>query len=181
MFRALAIQVGLLALVTAACGHKIGDSCSVASDCSQDGTRVCDTFSPGGYCTVQNCDYGTCPEDSACIRFLPALENAPTCSAQADCAIDELCTIGGQCAPTSIEQRFCMATCGDNGDCRDAYECRNRDLMMRHGGEPVPDPTSASATVPSTKFCGPRRTCTQHTDCDSGEECSFETKVCVPM
>jgi hypothetical protein len=28
------------------------------------------------------------------------------------------------CAPRDTERRYCEKTCGDNGDCRDHYECR---------------------------------------------------------
>jgi hypothetical protein len=182
MSRPLAILLIVSSVVGgAACGHKIGDSCNISSDCAQDGTRVCDTFSPGGYCTIQGCDFGTCPGEAVCVRFFPALENATPCTTQNDCQIDEVCTVGGQCAPSSIEQRFCMLSCSGSGDCRDGYECRNRDLQKMHGGEPVPDPTAASADPPNKSFCGSRRQCSVDNDCDiTVETCDLGSRTCVP-
>ena len=175
------IRPALIALVVVAtaCGHKIGDTCGISADCAEDGTRVCDSNSRGGYCTIQGCDFNTCPEEAVCVRFFPALENAAACTSSSDCARDELCTVGGQCAPVSIETRFCMLACTSNGDCRDAYECRTLDLMKVHGGEPVPDPTSTSAAVPNKPFCAQRRTCTLNSQCGTGETCDPNIKVCV--
>jgi hypothetical protein len=174
--------LAVLALVAcAACGHKIGDSCTLSTDCSQDGTRVCDTFSPrGGYCTIQGCDYGTCPSEAVCVRFYPALEKGNTCNIPADCEPDEVCTIGGDCAPRSIEERFCMLSCSSDGDCRDGYECRTKPVMIAHGGEPVPDPNSNDLTVPNLPFCAPRRVCTLAGDCAATERCDLDLHVCLP-
>ena len=134
-----------LALSAVACGDQIGDSCSLSTDCASDGTRICDTTSPGGYCTVIGCDVGTCPEDSVCVRFFPATDSNRVCDpatedrTENNCTGDEVCTFSGSCAPRNAEVRFCMQTCGSNGDCRDQYECRDEELMREHGGEPVPE------------------------------------------
>jgi hypothetical protein len=191
----------LLLVAAAACGHKIGDSCALSSDCSQDGSRVCDTFSVGGYCTIRGCDYNTCPSEAVCVSFYPGVvatrcagdgtcgtgqtcspdHLCTSCSQQMDCAADQFCTIGGQCAPSSIEQRFCMLSCSSDGDCRDGYECRTQALMKIHGGEPVQDPTAPTAMVPDRPFCAPRRPCATISDCDTanGETCDPGLKVCV--
>lgn len=128
-----------------ACSKDIGDACIVSSDCSPNGDRLCDIASPGGYCTIQGCDYSTCPEDSACIRFFtgsfanlacdPATEDA--LGGTNACSEDELCSLEGHCVPRSSEVRYCMKTCSSNDDCRGGYECRDLDLMKEHGGEPV--------------------------------------------
>jgi hypothetical protein len=170
----------LLALCAVACGHKIGDTCGISADCSQDGTRVCDIYSHGGYCTIAGCDYNTCPSESVCIEFFPGVENAVACTAQTDCARDEICTLGGQCAPVSVEQRFCMLSCSSNSDCRDAFECRTLDIMKMHGGQPVPDPTATTTAVPDKPFCAPRRPCTINAQCAANETCDFTLKVCLP-
>lgn len=196
-FPTLPLVVGLLAGLIAACGHKIGDSCSVSSDCSSDGTRVCDTFSPGGSCTIEGCDFGSCPEEAVCVRFFPAQnsntctktctdsevcaigdECVPRCSTTNLCEPDEVCTVGGKCAPRSIELRFCMPTCGDDGDCRDSYECRTLDVMKRHGGEPVPDPEATEVDDSPQPFCGGRKPCIRDIDCDVGDVCEFATHLC---
>jgi hypothetical protein len=46
-----------------------------------------------------------------------------------------------------------MRTCEGQDDCRDGYECRNRDLMIAHGGEPVLAPGVVFDQNP--KFCAP--------------------------
>jgi hypothetical protein len=150
-----------LVVALAACGKEIGDECIVSSDCSPNGDRQCDTSSKGGYCTIQGCDFDTCPDEAACVRFFtgafsnrtcdPLTENQP--GGTDDCNLDELCSLVGQCVPRSSEVRFCMKTCSSNGDCRDGYECRNRDLMISHGGEPVLAPGQVFDNDP--KFCAP--------------------------
>lgn len=133
----LVLTVGLLA---AACGDEIGDECIVSSDCDPDGTRICDTEQPGGYCTIQGCDWNTCPEESICVRFFTGgFENKP-CQAQSECTLDELCSLEGLCVPRSSESRFCMRSCESNDDCRDGYECRDLEKMIANGGEPVLEP-----------------------------------------
>ena len=155
--RATAAIAALLA--TAACGDEIGDECSLSSDCSTQGDRVCDITSPGGYCTVIGCDYDTCPEESVCVRFFSVADTNRTCepreedlAGRDDCTPDELCTLSGTCVPRTAEIRFCMRTCGGNGDCRDGYECRDEDRMREHGGEPVPPPGEAVSEDPQA-FC----------------------------
>jgi len=150
----------VVAAAAGACGKEIGDECIVSSDCSPNGDRQCDVSSKGGYCTIQGCDFDTCPAESACVRFFtgsfsnrpcdPATENTST----DDCNLDELCSLVGQCVPRSSEVRFCMRKCGNNGDCRDGYECRDLDLMIAHGGEPVLAPgLTFEDNLP--KFCAP--------------------------
>jgi hypothetical protein len=154
----------VLTLVVAAigCGKEIGDECVLSSDCSPNGDRLCDTASSGGYCTIQGCDFNTCPEESACVRFFtgnfankpcdPATEDDLGGTPTNDCSLDELCSFGGACVPRSSEVRFCMRTCEGSGDCRDGYECRDLELMRAHGGEPVLTP-GAKIDDSAPKFC----------------------------
>jgi hypothetical protein len=85
-----------LLLSAAACAPKLGDECSRAVDCSANGDRVCDEAQPGGYCTISNCEPGTCGDEGLCVRFRP---NEPRLSSQ-----------------------WCMAKCGSSCD-RDEYAC----------------------------------------------------------
>jgi hypothetical protein len=164
--------------LAAACGSKIGDSCSVASDCAADGTRLCDQTSPGGYCTIPGCDVDTCPEDSECVQFYSVINLSKTCASEAECTIDEVCTVGGLCAPRSSEVRFCMATCGGHGDCRTGYECRDLTRMGMHGGQPVPkDGQSAEDLSP---FCAASLPCTTDAQCDLGDTCDTSERRCRP-
>jgi hypothetical protein len=133
-----------------ACGKNIGDSCEVSSECSSRGDQICDTASPGGYCTMLGCDHDSCPDDSVCVRFFTAAVVNRPCDQ--GCGPDEICTIGGTCAPRTAELRFCMKTCSSGGDCRDGYECRDLALMQEHGGEPVLAPGEPPPDRPQP-FC----------------------------
>jgi hypothetical protein len=171
-------QVSLLLLVAGlgglgvlgACGKEIGDSCSFSTDCDPNGARTCiDATVAGGdgYCTIQGCDYSTCPGDSTCVQFFtgdftnkpcnPNMEADPAtptpCSADVNCcSLDELCSLEAHCVPRSSELRYCMRTCDSDGDCRDGYECRDLAKMMAHGGQPVLAPNrKLDASAP--KFC----------------------------
>ncbi|MBA3465681.1 MAG: hypothetical protein H0T46_37460 [Deltaproteobacteria bacterium] len=136
------------------CGSEIGDSCVISSDCDPNGQRYCDISSKEGYCTIQGCDYDTCPEESACIRFFTGnFENRP-CDSTSQCTLDELCSLEGHCVARSSEVRYCMRTCDGMGDCRGGYECRDLELMVAHGGEPVLAPgVQIDSSAP--KFCAP--------------------------
>jgi hypothetical protein len=174
-------SLALFALATFAatfavgCGYQIGESCIVDTDCSADGSRVCDQTEPSGYCTILGCDYNTCPENSECVRFYTgAFANQPCDYLTEDasggsndaCTYDEECSLAGDCVPRSAEIRYCMATCNSNGDCRDGYECRHYDTgsdnmepfpagsMQEDGGEVVLAPGDKDNT--STQgFCAP--------------------------
>lgn len=143
----------LATLLVAGCGKEIGDACVVSSDCSPNGDRMCDISQREGYCTVMGCDYATCPEESACIRFFTGSFANKTCENSPDeCSFDELCDLNKRCVPQSAEVRYCMRTCESNDDCRDGYECRDIALMKAHGGEPVLEPGRA-VDDSSPSFC----------------------------
>lgn len=143
------IFAAFLALGTG-CGSEIGDSCTLDTDCSPSGDRICaggsSDYLPGGYCTIIGCDHDTCPDEAVCVRFFAVASTNLPCDPETEdlgtdaCSPDELCTLGGYCVPRTAETRYCMKTCGDDGDCRDDYHCRTRELMMQYGGEPVPPP-----------------------------------------
>jgi len=171
-FRAIAAAL-LLLVTSSACGDEIGDECALSTDCSNNGDRICDTNSPGGYCTILGCDFDTCPDEAVCVRFFPGVTSNRRCDPDGDgeffcddkdqcCTANEECTLrlevdgniqGGYCMPRTAEVRYCMRACTRNGDCRDGYECRNVDRMTRHGGEPVRDPDDTSGDLQS--FCAP--------------------------
>jgi hypothetical protein len=150
MTRLRSISLVLLVFASAVgCGKKIGDECGNNVDCSIAGDRFCDTAPVGGYCTVEGCDVGTCPDEAVCVRFYTALLTRPctydAASPRGDCAPDERClcdqTSGdacagtAHCAPENSERRWCMKTCEDSGDCRGGYVCRSTGTF---GAEPVP-------------------------------------------
>src|SRR5262245_14215243 len=123
--RFLVSALGLFAL-HAGCGKKIGDECRTNIACSNDAERICDISQPGGYCTIDGCDEGSCPEEAVCVRFVPRLFFDQTCRIDVpeDCKAADICLPTGVCAPRDSERRYCVLGCGDNGDCRGGYECR---------------------------------------------------------
>lgn len=146
-----------------ACDEEIGDSCSVNSDCSTSGDRICDTASPGGYCTIEGCTASSCPSGSRCIAFFPVESLIYTCqpetedllgseTATDDCTQDEICLQNGFCAPKIYEKRYCMKKCSGNGDCRSNYECRTSGI---HGSQKVPGEDENIYNTGTTKFCAP--------------------------
>jgi len=177
----------LFVLLAPACGKEIGDSCSTNVDCNQDGTRDCDLSQPGGYCTVNGCDEKSCPSEAVCVRIFPyevsvsrpacqldsdcragvGLCQHPDdicgCTQDSDCTADGLCVPDvnhGYCVPRTSERRYCEKSCGNDGDCRGGYVCRQ-------AGIEVKDWTPASSTYGSiamvanvnsntvVKFCAP--------------------------
>jgi hypothetical protein len=107
--------LGVLAVLLGAhflggCGSKIGDACVQSTDCATNGSRVCDTSQPNGYCTVLGCVGDSCPNDAACILFQPSVPG---------------CSYDDYQAPARTGRVFCMATCNSDSDCRqsDGYVC----------------------------------------------------------
>jgi hypothetical protein len=100
----------VLVWLAAGCAPKIGDHCSISTDCSANGDRLCDTTQPAGYCTVFNCEPNGCPEEAVCVSFneksCPDLGNGQATSQQ-----------------VRFQRTFCMATCFNDGDCRGGYTC----------------------------------------------------------
>jgi hypothetical protein len=94
------------------CKPEIGDECQLSTDCSAQGDRLCDITSPGGYCTVFNCEPGACPEEeSLCVQFGSQRSPVPACQDLQ--------------SPSPYARAFCMATCDSDDDCREGYQCAN--------------------------------------------------------
>lgn len=102
----IAVLAGVLgaALAGGGCAPAIGDSCSSSVDCSVNGDRICDRAQPGGYCTVADCEMGTCPEENICVQFRPE--------------------------PERLARSWCMAPCEEDGDCREGYACRRASEIL---------------------------------------------------
>jgi hypothetical protein len=96
-----------LSLLFAGCTPKIGNKCTLSTDCSQLGDRLCDSTQPGGYCTIFNCEPDNCPS-SICVAFGWSLD--PACGAP-----------DGRWP--RFERSFCMSSCGSSADCRTGYDC----------------------------------------------------------
>jgi hypothetical protein len=113
--------LGFVAVVLAcpACTPNIGDACVVHSECSQTGDRICEPNFPGGYCTIFNCEPGTCPSEAACVAFYSAPSEKLACGDPTD---------------RRFERTFCMKTCTGDSDCRTSYSCV--DLGLSSKGTP---------------------------------------------
>jgi|HubBroStandDraft_1064217.scaffolds.fasta_scaffold20039_3 hypothetical protein len=100
----------VLAVAIVGCGPKIGDHCLVSSDCATNGSRVCDTSQPDGYCTVFNCMDDSCPNNAACVVLMPSVPGCPYNDYQ---------------TPSRSSRTLCMATCNSDSDCRtdNGYIC----------------------------------------------------------
>jgi hypothetical protein len=170
------LVVALLAVTAVGCGHNIGDSCNSNVDCDPTGLRFCDISAPSGYCTIDGCDVGTCPDEATCVRFFTVVLSEPCDHSMPPlmngCRVDEFCVCdatddGGHCivpdvtppmvdemhahcAPETTERRWCQKKCGGDGDCRAGYSCRSTGTA---GAEPVPTVDMLSG-VPA-KFCAP--------------------------
>ncbi len=106
----LLVALAAFAALSGACKPKIGDDCKISTDCSAAGDRLCDITAPGGYCTMFNCEPGTCPDgESLCVEFGATRDAAEQCQDLA--------------SPSPYARSFCMQTCDNNGDCRSGYTC----------------------------------------------------------
>jgi len=103
----------LAGLIGLACQPSIGDRCSLSTDCSQRGDRLCDRSQlglGGGYCTVFNCTGNGCPDEAACVVSGAAV---PGCG-YSDRGISR------------SARSFCLKTCTADSDCRtlEGYRCK---------------------------------------------------------
>ena len=153
-----------LGTLVAGCAAEIGDSCSTNLECSPNGDRICDTAQFEGYCTVQGCTYNSCADESLCIAFFPASMLDKLCDPTSEdsvapgvtptnaCGRNEVCLSSGVCAQATLESRFCMRRCSDDGDCRSGYACRK---VGSAGAEQVRSPL-ADPAAPAGSFCAQR-------------------------
>jgi hypothetical protein len=107
---ALALAVVATCLFGFGCTPAIGDRCALSTDCSIQGTRLCDTSQPGGYCTMLRCTANACPENAACVEFGASVPGCP---------------YDDYSAPSRVGRAMCLKTCGSNADCRqtEGYIC----------------------------------------------------------
>ncbi|HZS39614.1 MAG TPA: hypothetical protein VFF06_22435 [Polyangia bacterium] len=169
MNRVLALS---LVIATTACTHNLGDACGQNVDCSPAGDRFCDTSQIGGYCTVEDCDVATCPDNQPCVRFFTPILNEPCdpTKSATGCLIDETCVCNSfvagvcasaLCAPLSSERRWCMEGCGGDSDCRDTnYVCRSTYPPPTGSQNPIlpgafslPNAYDPSGHVTAASFC----------------------------
>lgn len=104
------LLVTVAALGLAGCRPSIGSACTLSTDCSTQGNRVCDTAQPGGYCTVLNCIDNSCPDNAVCVMFQVSVPG---------------CSYDDYAAPARTGLAMCMKHCNEDSNCResDGYAC----------------------------------------------------------
>lgn len=124
--RLAAVAAALLFVLMGGCARKIGDKCSISTDCSVNGDRICDTAQPGGYCTVQGCDPDSCPDGAVCVEW--------------------------RFEPSRTTSTYCMERC--RGGCsRGGYECvADDDPRLESGGTSLARVTDLGGRR-DAKFC----------------------------
>lgn len=125
-----------LAALLFGCAPKIGNRCTLSTDCSQIGDRLCDATQPDGYCTIFNCEPDTCP-DSVCVGFNAQLDHA--------------CEGTGLSRSPRLERTFCMAPCSEHSDCRDAYKCAGPKDGDFRVVDLINNPTEQKVCVPGSR------------------------------
>ena len=98
------------ALFASGCQPSIGDSCTLSTDCSKTGVRLCDTSQPAGYCTIFNCTSQGCPAESGCVQFGPSIPGCP---------------YDDRHGPSRLARAMCLYRCETTDDCRAGYVCRS--------------------------------------------------------
>jgi hypothetical protein len=109
---AFAAPVALAAggAVLVGCTPHIGDHCNLNTDCSIQGTLLCDTSQPNGYCTFFNCAPNSCQNSAVCVMLHASVPGCPYDDYQ---------------APSRSARTMCLAPCSKDSDCRtgEGYLC----------------------------------------------------------
>ena len=155
-------QLALVALAAAlsfGCKPEIGDECSVSTDCSSTGDRLCDTTQPNGYCTIFNCEPGTCPEEAICVAFFTSTSMA--CQDPQD--------------DDRLQRTYCMRSCDVDGDCRSQYACRDMGLKNPWGAQ-VMEYGHKNGRVCIVPYQGAPVVDSPNTEVCSGTDAGFEVE-----
>ena len=147
-------------------GSRICDLSQPGGYCTEDGcddsscpsesicVRFFDQKYPTGECSLPP---GTSPGTAGTCNIPP--DTADQCRTSGQCLPDELCVVCGPsssvpepyacCVPSASERRYCAAKCGNNGNCRGGYVCRQSNTLGSIAL--LPDPNAGDAA----KFCAP--------------------------
>jgi hypothetical protein len=104
-----ALALGLAAALLG-CSPHVGSSCQTNSQCSLQGTLVCDNSQPAGYCTSFNCAPDSCQNGAACVLLSPAVPGCPYDDYK---------------SPVRTGRSMCLQHCHKDSDCRtnEGYVC----------------------------------------------------------
>ena len=165
----------LSSILSFGCGDKIGDSCSSNVDCADDGSRICDLSSPGGYCTIEGCAGGSCPDEAICVAFYPTNFLTISCNPETE---DTICE---PCDPQAGKE--CNAFCDPDSPVRECEACDPQvdDNCNKHCEESLlpTDDCLPSEICLGMGFCARRdtekrycmRKCSNSGDCRNGYTC----------
>lgn len=125
-------------LLLGGCTPHIGDHCQLNTDCSIDGTRVCDNSQPNGYCTTFNCTPNSCLDNAVCVMVYANVPGCPYNDYQ---------------APSRTHTTLCLKSCNHDSDCRtgEGYVCRNPS-QAPYNAQIVDDNTNQKVCVASPYF-----------------------------
>ena len=104
------LALGLGSLGSMGCTPSIGDKCVLSTDCSVQGTLLCDSSQPNGYCTELNCRGNDCLNQATCVQFNAGVPGCP---------------YSDRNAPSRTARTMCLKWCHSSSDCRtsDGYVC----------------------------------------------------------
>jgi hypothetical protein len=159
-----AMLVIAAALALAGCKPEIGDECSVSTDCSTSGDRLCDTTQPGGYCTIFNCEPGTCPSEAVCIGFQTSTSKV--------CEDPQ--------AEDRLQRTYCLRNCDTDGDCRSGYSCVNLSAKDNPWGAKVMESGSVNGKVCIVPYSGVPIAETPNTEVCTGTDAGFDVTPWEP-
>lgn len=115
----------------------IGSACLEPSDCQ--GPAVCEALTPVGYCSLQGCEDGLCPEGASCAKLDGVYRCLRACAEVGECA-------GGQAGdqtcqtlkdPEKKPVDVCVPGLGDvkiGGACVNNIECASADCEILGAG-----------------------------------------------
>ena len=104
------VTVCALGAALTGCTPHIGAKCNINTDCSVQGTLVCDTSEPDGYCTLFNCVPDSCQNEAACVMLNASVPGCP---------------YDDYASPARTGRTMCLEQCHKDSDCRtsDGYVC----------------------------------------------------------
>ena len=154
----------LTATLALGCKPEIGDECSVSTDCSNTGDRLCDTTQPGGYCTIFNCEPGTCPEEAICVAFYTS--TSLVCKDPQD--------------EPRLQRTFCLRNCDGNDDCRSGYSCEDMGDKNNPWGAEVVEYGSPNSKVCVVPYSGAPLPENPNTEVCTGTDAGFDVQPWTP-
>jgi hypothetical protein len=164
--RELWASVACLVLpVLGACQPKIGDDCNVSSDCGS-GARVCDVTQPSGYCTIYNCEPGSCPSESICVAFHVFASVTPGCEDPQ--------------GSSRLARSFCMRRCTGRSDCRGAYACVDVNTANNPWSATVLEEGKQDGRVCIVPYAGPALSSDVDTEVCWGSDGGFDALPAAP-